>query len=331
MDRECGNWTNLTALPSDTTGDEYSISLSLYIFQIASNALNPVLIIPANIINILVLRKLPNLNVTTRLLLVCLAVVDLTTGVINAFFSLPSSITQRWLFGHGLCKLIGLAYPVTCDSSLMFIALISIDRYVAITRPLHYSRIITINRILIFICFFTIILSVGVYVLSSIDTPFDNIHFDRVVSTCLINFAHPCLSTETIAIFCMMVLQPFIIVFILYANVMRIAYRVAKKVDNLDPNRVRNKGFSRKEWKATKTTLAVTGAFSVAWLPLLISTIFTAATGKQIQHAWAFLIVILPVMNSWWNFLIYAVMNQQFRDTLKINYYRVLERFRESH
>ncbi len=297
--------------------------------QITTLSLNSLLIIPGNIINILVLSKLQNITRTTRLLLVCLAVVDLSTGIVNAIFSLPSAITQRWIFGDFLCKCIGLAYPITCDSSLVFITLITIDRFVAITKPLHYNRIMTMKRVLSFMVFFSVVISCCLYILCSVNDPFDNIRFMPDTAACMIYFAHPCVSTKTIICFCFFVLLPFSIIFVLYVHILRIAYRAAREVQNLNPTRgdqkARVKTFSRQEWKATKTTLVVTGAFSSAWLPLLISTIYSAAVGVQrLEPGVEFFVVILPTMNSWWNFFIYSVMNRQFREAFWNNFVKKL-------
>ena len=240
---------NTTASDVGLLEEGSSIS-SLSIFQATILISNSVLIIPGNIINIMVLTQLRNMNETTKLLLLCLAVIDLTTGILNAVFSVPSALTGQWLFGDGLCKFVGIMYPITCDSSLLALTLVCLDRYVAITRPLRYPQIVTLRRVVICLVVVSLSSPFFMYSLSTIRSPFDNIVFKPDVASCLIDFPHPCIAMRTIILFCGLVLLPLVAIYAIYARILYISYRAAKEIANLDPDRNKKhqrRGFSRTE------------------------------------------------------------------------------------
>ena len=292
----------------------------LTIFQAVTLTINSVFIIPGGIINILVLTKLQNIHDTTRVLLLYLAVIDLSVGILNAVFSVPSALTGQWLFGDGLCKFVGIMYPITCDSSLLALTLVCLDRYVAITRPLRYLQIVTRERILICVAVFTLFIPVVMFTLSTKKSPFDNISYNANAAACLIDFTNPDITAKLLSIAFALVLIPLVAIYFIYARIFYISYRVSKEVASMDPNRHHQRRFSRSEWKATKTALVLTGAFSVAWLPLIIGTLYTIGSGVPTKPLVAFTVVLCPTMNAWWNFVIYSVMNRQFRNTFLDKY-----------
>jgi hypothetical protein len=134
----------------------------------------------------------------------------------------------------------------------------------------------------------------------------------------LVDFGNPEIAAFVIAELSIFILGPIVMFAFIYLRILLIAWKAAKMIDVQAPSGQQREGmFSRSEWRATRTTLLITCAFSFAWLPFPISEIWEASTGMRLVPAAAFLVTILPIFNSWWNVVIYSVMNREYRRTTK--------------
>lgn len=102
-----------------------------------------------NVIVVLATKKCSHLNRPTHKLLVNLALAD-GTSAIHQTFLLPISAWSDT--SYGFC--VGIYYLVTVaeSNSLLTLLLISLDRFIAICRPLHYYRLVTQQRIMGAVC-----------------------------------------------------------------------------------------------------------------------------------------------------------------------------------
>ncbi|XP_029967592.1 trace amine-associated receptor 13c-like [Salarias fasciatus] len=90
------------------------------------------------------------LHTPTNLLLLSLAVADFFVGL-NMSFQIVLT-NGCWFFGDFLCIFYNsLDYTIT-SASVGTMVLISVDRYVAICDPLHYSTKVTVRRVSVCIC-----------------------------------------------------------------------------------------------------------------------------------------------------------------------------------
>ena len=300
-----------------STDDIRTFPMTEIVFKSVVVILTSTLIISGNIVNLIVLPKVQNTNSSTLILLMTLAVIDLSTGVMCAVFGIPSVTTGSWLFGRTMCVIVGLLYTTTVGYPLTILFNISVDRYLAITRPLVYPSLVTSKRVTASILL-PILTFATLYFLGTADKPFDNVVFSPARGQCLVDFRNPEIAALSISILTTSVLSVILAIAVIYLRILIIARRAAKAIDILQlsensTGRQRARGFSRREWKATRTTLIVTGGFTVAWLPFMISQIWEAATGRQLDPIVEFIVFILPTCNSWWNVLIYSVMNKQFQ------------------
>lgn len=88
-------------------------------------------------------RRLRN---TTNYFIVNLAAADLLLGVTVLPLSASLEVLKYWPFGSLLCEIWASTDVLLCTASIMTLCVISIDRYIGVTRPLQHSSIITKRR-----------------------------------------------------------------------------------------------------------------------------------------------------------------------------------------
>ena len=87
-----------------------------------------------------------HLRGTTHYFIANLAVADLLLGVSVLPFSAALETIDRWVFGETFCDVWAAMDVLCCTASILSLCVISVDRYVGVTRPLQHSTIISERR-----------------------------------------------------------------------------------------------------------------------------------------------------------------------------------------
>lgn len=266
----------------------------------------------------------------TNFFIISLAVSDLFVALGHLPLRIDMSVhNNNWCFDKEPGDVTTCAYWVVLDTvfssaSICNLVIISIDRFLAITKPFEYQSRMT-KRV-----GFSLIAFVWVYAmlwgaLSLIDwtgesTP-DNPHINVILSPsgergCRKNDRTYYTVAMAVAFF-----LPLLIVIVTYSCVFRVAFTQAKAVASLDPTK--GKKHILRELKATKTIAIVIGVFIVCWLPTFIIIVMSFwcvscfdpfITNRTLSYAIRItFIFVLPVMNSSLNPLIYTLFNKEFR------------------
>ncbi|XP_078119043.1 trace amine-associated receptor 4-like [Sander vitreus] len=103
-----------------------------------------------NMLVIISIAHFKQLHSPTNLLLLSLAVSDFFVGLLM-FFQIIL-IDGCWFLGDLMCTLYYLLDYIISSASVGTMVLISIDRYVAICDPLHYSTKVTEKRVQVCVC-----------------------------------------------------------------------------------------------------------------------------------------------------------------------------------
>ncbi|XP_053678818.1 octopamine receptor Oamb-like [Anopheles nili] len=105
-----------------------------------------VLVIVGNCLVIAAVLCSHKLRSVTNFFIVSLAVADLLVGLAVLPFSATWEVFKVWIFGDVWCR-IWLAVDVwMCTASILNLCAISLDRYVAVTRPVTYPSIMSTRR-----------------------------------------------------------------------------------------------------------------------------------------------------------------------------------------
>nr|CAD7572699.1 unnamed protein product [Timema californicum] len=109
------------------------------------------LTIVGNLIVIVAVVRSPSLRSPTHALIINLAVADLLLGATVLPLSATREIVGVWLLGPELCSVWTTLDVLCCTASILSLCGISVDRYIGVSRPLAYSRIMTRRRVKVLI------------------------------------------------------------------------------------------------------------------------------------------------------------------------------------
>ncbi|XP_037312590.2 trace amine-associated receptor 13c-like [Pungitius pungitius] len=122
------------------------VSMLIYIVLFSISLLTVTL----NLLVIISISHFRQLHTPTNLLLLSLAVSDFFVGLI-LFFQIML-LDGCWFLGDLMCILYIVLDYIIVSSSVGIMVLISVDRYVAICEPLHYSNKVTQKRVKMSVC-----------------------------------------------------------------------------------------------------------------------------------------------------------------------------------
>ncbi|KAL2092218.1 hypothetical protein ACEWY4_012016 [Coilia grayii] len=302
------------------------------------------------VIAVCVVKKLRQ---PSNYLLVSLAVADLSVALVVMPFVIVTDLTGgKWLFGEVFCNIFIGMDVMCCTASIMTLCVISVDRYLGITRPLTYparqNGQLMAKMIL------------GVWLVSASITlpPFcgwaTNVHTDGV---CLISQDLSYTIYSTAVAFYI----PMLVMLVMYYKIFKAARKScakhrsiefsrrdelatvaaaseALKMQGLKPpsagvaeecaalsrllSRERqNISIFKREQKAATTLGVIVGVFSVCWLPFFtLTTVRPFVCGVQCSCIPIWLertLLWLGYANSLMNPFIYAFFNRDLRSTYR--------------
>ncbi|XP_061097634.1 trace amine-associated receptor 2-like [Conger conger] len=223
-----------------------------------------------NLLVIISISHFRQLHSPTNLLVLSLAFTDWFLGVLVLPYSMIRSVENCWYFGETFCKIHSSLDIMLGHASLLHLGLISVDRYLAICKPLQYRTLVSMHKVaaligiswLISLAFgFGVILSkmylVNVEELTSCTgTCFHVFNKQGGVMASLVSFFIPgALMTG------------------LYMKIFHVAKVQARKINCSLGRAQHNKNnctSEQREKKAAKTLGIVLGVFLLCWLPFFL-------------------------------------------------------------
>ncbi|KAM7379992.1 hypothetical protein PAMP_003322 [Pampus punctatissimus] len=272
-----------------------------------------VLTVALNLFIIISISHFRQLHTPTNLFLLSLAVSDFLVGLLE----MPEVIflqTSCWVLGDIICLLCNYKTFLITGASIFNMVLISVDRYVAICDPLHYTTKFTLRRVKLYVClcwlysFFYAILCVK-------DEQTQPDKHKSCQGECVIVIDY--ISGIIDLVFSFIV--PITIIIILYMRVFAVAVSQARAmrahVASVKLQVSLGVTSKKSELKAARTLGVLVVVFLICLFPYYIICLLGY---NSLNSPFEFSVLFLFYFNSCLNPLIYALLFPCFRKAIKL-------------
>ena len=334
------NPTNETSCDIDCRDFLKQLALALIILYIIIS----ILIIIGNTLVLLATWIERSLHQPNKYFIACLAVADLLVGIFVGptwVYSLNLDYESHTMSIH-FCRLMVWLDIFTVTASVYTLMFISFDRYLKISKPLQYRSRMTTSKSLKII--FIIWLISTAYATYAATPDSGSIGFLAKGGFLCPDYDGGTLSKANgyLTFLCASVIfLPAIVIMIMYARIFVVVHKRQKMLRNGklgETSTGQNQGsVLRQDLKNVRMLLIVVGVFFFCWLPLSI-TILSSIYNSNAFHGWSYkssliylcVIYLLPLINSLCNPVIYACLDQTYREAFKNLFQKMMCRTRSN-
>ena len=289
---------------STVTSDGYTfgVILSTTLWLVTS-----VLVLVLNAACFMILGRVNDFSDTTKVFLRSMTINDLCLGMFMYVPMIGVSIQGgEWPFGD-YCYFMGWISMASNIMSYVSVLLVTIDRYIAVVRPLRYEILLSSHRAVKIVCISW--LSVNLITFVALKQSNWTITYNRDVRACLLN------NPSNISIYSLFTITAALCIatIAMYGHILKIArghsirIRALETNDNAVPVRPSRKSFN--------TALLVNGSFIICWTPGSIIAYMNVLMAIQVPQAVLVTAQIMYATQSWLNVFIYYIRNKAFKET----------------
>ncbi|XP_046333939.1 alpha-1A adrenergic receptor-like [Haliotis rufescens] len=269
-------------------------------------------VITSNILNISILRRTRTIPHISKLCLTNLSIADLSVGLVTCAPCVVSAVLGYWPYGDVWCQIAGVTHGTSVTVSIWSLSIVSIDRYIALMKPLHYPSLVTTRRCYVGLvsCWVLAIATFSSVILTKPDFIYYRFNFNE--GMCGLYWEYPlfCIITG-MAIPC---LSGSIILFTTVSIVVRI-----KTSEFVTAGSSISRQRTRRDVKAVKILSITAGMFFMCWGPYSASVIMSAFDPSiHIPKELQFTFLWLANSNSFMNVIIYSAVYEAFRHEVKV-------------
>lgn len=291
----------------------YSHILNTCVLEVVIILFLTVLIIAGNLVVIFVFHCAPLLHHhTTSHFIQTMAYADLLVGVSCLVPSLSLLHYLRGLNEELTCKGFGYVVSVLKSVSMASLACISVDRYIAITRPLSYAMLVTPCRLRVCIVLIWVY-SALIFLPSFFGWGKPGYHGD-IFQWCADSWkTHPGFSTFIVGL---LYAPAALTVCFTYGSIFKICRQHTREITQRHArfsSQTESEGCPDKRY--AMVLFRITSVFYVLWMPYILYFLLESA-GLYHHKVASFLTTWLAISNSFCNCLIYSLSNSVFRKGL---------------
>ena len=252
-----------------------------------------------------------------------LAFADLLVSVLNMPITVVTIVKQRWIFGKNACLLLGFTTLLSFVSSVMWLAMIAINRYYYVVKWKTYSVTFAPRRSVVFGAIVWLI-----SLLLSLPPIFGWAEFRYIPgkSFCFVYWPSDVYYMYFMLTVCFF--GPLTVMSISYFNIFKYTREARQRLNQhrdvtneektaQENGRIR-RGFkvTPEEVKITNTILVVVACFMFCWAPFAMTTFTDVYYNRPIPRIIDISTLLLGYANSMCNPVIYGIRNQSFRREL---------------
>ncbi|XP_035384939.1 trace amine-associated receptor 13c-like [Electrophorus electricus] len=289
---------------------ERSVS-PFYVFLCMCVAAVFLLTVCGNLLIIISVCHFKELHTSTNMLILSLAMSDSLVGLFVMPFHLSRMIESCWIFGTTFCLFYNFISFFVTSISIYNVALIAVDRYVAISNPFLYIEKVSVSKMCI------VILSMWIFLMSYNSTL---LYFNGTstglimcLEQCLFILHEICSLIDLVLVF----VVPCSAIILFYALVFVIARKHATAIREINVQSKGSKSMAdsmKSERKAAKVLSILVAMFLACLFPYFVcATVSNAIESQSFPN-----FVILLYLNSTINPMIYALFYPWFRKCIKI-------------
>ncbi len=310
---------NLTSVNQSDVCQEYlcperSVSLYVYVILYLAAAAVSLLTVCGNLLVIISVSHFKQLHTPANILILSLAVSDLLVGVAVMPFHLSWLIESCWISGPGMCSVFNFVTFQATSVSVHTVALIAVDRFLALSTPFLYSEKISpsVNcKATLFNWLFSLIYNIILL--------FVNGNFTGVTcpGKCLYIIDEISSLIDLLIVF----LMPCTLIIILYTHVFVIVKRHASAIRALQVHNSTGTSKNRVSDKSERKAAILLGILVFVFLLCLLPYYIFSLTNFLRDDSFSNVInsvLILFYLNSSINPLIYALLYPWFKKSVKI-------------
>ena len=306
-----------------------------------------ILIITGNTFVLLATWRERSLHQPNKYFIACLAVADLLVGIfigsVKAYRLNPGYKVQLSDISTHFCRFMVWIDTLALTASVYTLMFVSFDRYLKISKPLRYrSRMTTSKSLKIIFIIWLISTAFATYAA----TPDSGSKGFLITGGDLCYDYYSKTSTKikgyNTFLFISVILLPAIVILIMYARIFVVVHKRQKMLRNGELGETstgqNQRSVLRQDLKIVRMLLIVVGVFFFCWLPLSITALLSFYIDPNPFENWSFrlqiicerVVLLLPLINSLCNPIIYACLDQTYREAFKHLFQKMLYRTRSN-
>ena len=333
MDR----WTHNDLMEMKALSNQHELARK-YIFILIS-----IFTIFGNTLTLVTTWRERSLHQPNKYFVGCLAVADLSVGMFLEplmLYLLYLDDKSRIDVSIHLCRFMIWIDTLALTASVLSLTFISYDRYLKISKPIHYqTRMTTFKSLKIIITIWLISIAFATYAATP-DSGSSGIMYITSGTACPYNENNMKRFYTFIA--ASLFFLPMVVILVMYVLIFTIAHKRQKMLLNGQLGEICNDRNQRtvfhQDLKVIRMLLVVVGVFILCWCPYFIYTLFfyyhpnyssvgfvKGSLGYWCRR-WATesIVLTLPYINSMCNPVIYACLDQKYRVAFKNLYQRMM-------